>query len=144
MRARKEKSEIPPDKLELYDRLIETNRNIERKGAGLPYTSVNGHMFTFLTASGSMAIRLPQAEREAFIRRYNTALFQAHGVILKEYVAVPDELLKNTGELTRYLGLSFQYAMTLKPKTPRKGKGTGTSPTRKPAGKKRPTRRAKP
>jgi hypothetical protein len=135
MRANREKSEIPPDKLELYDRLIETNRNIERKGAGLPYTSVNGHMFTFLTASGSLAIRLPEREREDFIRTYDTALFEAHGVILKEYVAVPDQLLKNTGELTRYLDLSFQYAMTLKPKAPRKskakakGKRSGTKPS---------------
>jgi hypothetical protein len=122
MRANREKSEIPSDKLELYDALIETNRNIERKGAGLPYTSVNGHMFTFLTASGSMAIRLPEGAREDFIHTYHTALFEAHGVVLKEYVAVPDQLLKNTGELTRYLDLSFQYAMTLKPKTPRKSK----------------------
>ena len=142
MRARKDKSEIPPDKLELYDRLIETNRNVERKGAGLPYTSVNGHMFTFLTESGSMAIRLPQPEREAFIRKYNSALFQAHGAILREYVAVPDDLLKNTGELTQYLDLSFQYAMTLKPKTPTKGataRGKGKRSPRNP-----PSRPAKP
>jgi len=121
MRASREKNEIPPEKLELYDRLIETNRNIERKGVGLPYTSVNGHMFTFLNASGSLAIRLPEREREQFIQRYQTTLFEAHGVILKEYVAVPDSLLRNTGELARYLDLSFQYAMTLKPKAPRKG-----------------------
>jgi hypothetical protein len=141
MRANKEKSEIPPDKLELYDRLIETNRNIERKGAGLPYTSVNGHMFTFLTASGSLAIRLPEREREDFIRTYHTVLFEAHGVILKEYVAVPDQLLKNTGELTRYLDLSFQYAMTLKPKAPKKSKAKakGKRPGAKPS-----SRRPKP
>jgi hypothetical protein len=134
MRASREKNEIPPDKLELYDRLIETNRNIERKGAGLPYTSVNGHMFTFLSESGSLAIRLPEAEREEFIRTHNASLCEAHGVILKEYVAVPDHLLRNTGELTRYLDISFQYAMTLKPKAAKKGearpkgKGRGTKP----------------
>ena len=123
MRANREKSEIPPDKLELYDRLIETNRNIERKGAGLPYTLVNGHMFTFLSASGSLAIRLPEAEREDFLRTHNAKLFEAHGAVLKEYVAVPDQLFRNTGELTRYLDISFRYAMTLKPKAPKKGKG---------------------
>ena len=134
MRTSREKGEIPPDKLELYDRLIETNRNIERKGAGLPYTSVNGHMFTFLSASGSLAIRLSEPEREAFLKKYQTTLFEAHGAILKEYVAVPDELLKNTGELSRYLDLSFQYAMTLKPKTPRKGRATPAR-AKKPPGK---------
>jgi hypothetical protein len=141
MRTKEEKTEIPPDKLELYERLIETNRNIERKGVGLPYTSVNGHMFTFLTASGSLAIRLPQSEREAFIRKYNSALFEAHGVILKEYVAVPDHLLKNTGELARYLDLSFQYAMTLKPKTPKKNASARVKA--KKTGAKPPSRRPK-
>jgi hypothetical protein len=134
MRTNREKSEIPPDKLELYDRLIETNSNVERKGAGLPYTSVNGHMFTFLSASGSLAIRLSETDREAFLRKYRTTLFEAHGAILKEYVAVPDELLKNTGELSQYLDLSLQYAMTLKPKTPKTGKATsarGKKPPRK-------------
>ena len=141
MRTNKEKSEIPSDKLELYDRLIETNRNIERKGVGLPYTSVNGHMFTFLTASGSLAIRLSQPEREAFIRKYHSALFEAHGVTLKEYVAVPDQLLRNTGELSKYLDLSFQYAMTLKPKTPKKS-ASARAKGKKTAAKS-PSRRAK-
>lgn len=39
-------SEIPPDKLALYDKLIATNPEIERKGVTMPYTSVNGHMLT--------------------------------------------------------------------------------------------------
>jgi hypothetical protein len=140
MRASREKNEIPPDKLELYDRLIETNRNIERKGAGLPYTSVNGHMFTFLSESGSLAIRLPEAERAEFIRTYDASLCEVHGVILKEYVAVPDSLLRKTGELTRYLDISFQYAMTLKPKAPKKtkaspnGKGRSTKPSARRSG----------
>jgi hypothetical protein len=78
-------------------------------------------MFTFLSASGALAIRLPQSAREDFIKKYKTALFEAHGSVLKEYVAVPDHLLRNTGELTHYLDLSFTYAMALKPKPQKKG-----------------------
>ena len=39
---------------------------------------------------------------------------------MKEYVAVPDALLKNTKELQKYLEFSYQYAKTLKPKKAKK------------------------
>jgi len=42
MSAKKEKNDIPSDKLALYDELIKTNPAIERKGVRLPYTSFNG------------------------------------------------------------------------------------------------------
>ena len=43
-------------------------------------------------------------------------MFKAYGTIMKEYVAVPDALLKNTKELQKYLELSYEYVKTLKPK----------------------------
>jgi len=57
-------STIPADKLELYERLVATNPEVERKGASVPYTSRNGHMFSYLNASGVMALKLPREERE--------------------------------------------------------------------------------
>ena len=57
---------ISQDVLDLYNRLIATQSDVQRKGASMPYTSVNGHMFSFLTADGHLALRLPAAEREAF------------------------------------------------------------------------------
>ena len=42
---------LPPDKIALYDKLIATNPKIERKGASNPYTSLNGHMFWFLSCT---------------------------------------------------------------------------------------------
>ena len=69
-----QKTEIPAEKLELYDKLIRERPHIERKGVGLPYTSVNGHMFTFLSASGSLALRLPAGRREEFLKEYKTSL----------------------------------------------------------------------
>ncbi len=35
---------------------------------------------------------------------------------MKEYVPVPDSLLKNTNELQKYLAISYEYAKKLKPK----------------------------
>jgi len=121
MSTNKDQNVIPPDKLALYDKLIKTVPGLERKGVKLPYTSVNGHMFTFLSESGFLAIRLPAEERAAFLAKYKTTLFEAHGAIMKEYVAVPEKLLKNTNALKRYLGISYAYAKTLKPKSQKKG-----------------------
>ena len=41
--------------LEFYEHLVATQPAVERKGATMPYTSVNGHMFSFLTKEGSVA-----------------------------------------------------------------------------------------
>ncbi len=99
----------------LYEKLIRTNPRVERKGATMPYTSLNGNMFTMLGKSG-LALRLPEGEREKFLKKYKTHLYTAYGATLKEYVAVPESLLKKTKELKRYFYISYAYARTLKPK----------------------------
>jgi hypothetical protein len=114
------KSSIPADKLELYEKLIATNPKIEQKGATHPYTSLNGNMFTLLNPPGTLAIRLPEKEREKFLKKYNTTLFEAYGAVMREYVTVPDSLLKKTKELQKYLDMSYEYAKTLKPKATKK------------------------
>ena len=110
------KSTPPSTKVDLYEKLIATNPKIERKGAANPYTSVNGHMFTLLHQSSSLAIRLPADKREEFLRKHKTTLFKAYGTVMKEYVAVPDALLKNTKELQKYLEFSYEYVKKLAPK----------------------------
>jgi len=107
---------IPTEKLTLYEKLVATNAEAERKGATMPYTSVNGHMFSFLTKSGAMALRLAPAEREAFLQKYATKLCEQNGVVMKEYVEVPDSLLKKTRELQTYFDLSYAYVASFKPK----------------------------
>ena len=116
----KRKHDIPADKLELYEKLVATNPKIERKGAANPYTSLNGHMFSYLNPSGTLALRLPEAEREKFLKKYKTTLFEAYGAVMKEYVTVPDSLLRNTKELQKYFELSYEYIGTLKPKPSKK------------------------
>ncbi len=64
--------------------------------------------------------RLPEAEREKFPKKYKAQLFVADGAVMKEYVAVPDDLLKKTKELAKYLDLSYEYAKTLMPKPSKK------------------------
>jgi TfoX/Sxy family transcriptional regulator of competence genes len=112
------KKQVNPN-VALYDKLIATIPEIERKGDANPYTSLNGNMFTLLHQS-RLAIRLPEDEREKFLKKYKTTLFEAYGTVMQEYVAVPDTLLENTKELKKYLNLSYEYAKTLKPKPTKK------------------------
>jgi hypothetical protein len=102
--------------LELYEKLVATYPEVERKGKTMPYTSRNGHMFSFLTKEGKLALRLSDQDREAFIEKYGTEPVVQYGAEMKEYVEVPQELLRDTEELKNYFNLSYQYTGTLKPK----------------------------
>jgi TfoX/Sxy family transcriptional regulator of competence genes len=77
-------------------------------------------MFTLLEPSGTLALRLPEVEREKFLKKYETKLHEAYGAVMKEYVSVPDSLFKNTKELQKYLAISYDYTATLKPKPTKK------------------------
>jgi hypothetical protein len=115
------KPDIPAGKLALYEKLIATLPEIERKGAANPYTSLNGHMFSLLLGpKGVMALRLPDDEREKFLKKYKTTLYEAYGAVMKEYVTVSDALLKNTKALEKYLAVSYAHVKTLKPKPSKK------------------------
>jgi hypothetical protein len=106
----------PPDRLHLYEQLVATVPGIERKGRTLPYTSLNGHMVSFLTEGGSLALRLSPADRAEFIARYETSLHEAHGTVMKDYVAVPDELLGDIDALGPWFAAGHAHVATLAPK----------------------------
>ena len=111
---------IPAQRVALYERLVATLPGVERKGASMPYTFVNGNMFSFLAADGSLALRLPEDERETFMKEHETGLVLQHGAVLKDYVRVPDALLSNTRAMKRCFALSYAYVQTLKPKATKK------------------------
>ena len=106
----------PAQELALYERLVKGTPGVERKGATMPYTSRNGHMFSFLDAAGVMALRLPPDLREEFLTHYGTTLAEQHGRTMQEYVVVPSSLLERTDELQAWLARADEWISTLKPK----------------------------
>ena len=52
-------SETPADKLDLYEKVVATLPGVDRKGATVLYTSVNGNMFSYLSKTGTLALLLP-------------------------------------------------------------------------------------
>ncbi|HYM20885.1 MAG TPA: hypothetical protein VEW28_07770, partial [Candidatus Kapabacteria bacterium] len=61
-------------------------------------------------------------EIEKFLKKYKTVQPVQYGVVMKEYVLVPDSLLKKTVELKPYFATSFKYVSSLKPKPTTKSK----------------------
>jgi len=113
------------DKIVLYEKMVATNPKAERKGDTIPYTSLNGNMYSYLSKDSIVALRLPAEERTKFMEKYGAALMTAYGIVQKEYVAVPDNLLTKTNELKPYFDISYKYATSLKPKPTKKAKKKG-------------------
>jgi TfoX/Sxy family transcriptional regulator of competence genes len=108
------------EKLALYEKLVATNPDVPRKGDTMPYTSLNGNMFTLLTKEGTLILRLDPETQAAFIKKYNSKLPVQYGAVMREYVEVPDTLLTKTRELKNYFDLSYAYAQSLKAKPAKK------------------------
>lgn len=110
------------DPSEAYDRVIATVEGVERKGAKMPYTSINGNMSSFLDA-GILGLRLSKADRERFIAEFGTGLHVSQGHVMKEYVTVPADLLADTPRLASWFSASWTYVAALKPKPTRRSAG---------------------
>jgi hypothetical protein len=113
----------PPEKLALYQRLVDSVDGIEsRSNFGSAYTAINGNMYSMISKYGVVGIRLPEPDRAAFLETYAATVFRADPAWppSKEYVAVPDDLLPDTAALTPYLEASYRHALTLRPKATRR------------------------
>jgi len=88
----------------------------QRKLFGYPAAFVNGQMFTGLYR-GNMILRLADTDRAKFIAEYKTKLFEPMpGRPMKEYVLVPQTILKSPTLLTAWVGRALAYAQSLPPK----------------------------
>jgi hypothetical protein len=112
------------DKLLLYEKLVATTAGAELKGNTVPYTSVNGNMFSYLSKDGRLELRLPEAELGTFLKKHKARMCEAYGKVQPEYVEVPDALLAKTSELKKYFEISYAYVSSLKPKPTTKKKKT--------------------
>ena len=111
----------PPEALELYTDAVTASRGESVvKGAKNPYTSRNGHMFSFLDPDDGMALRLSDDLREEFLATFDSGPVIQYGSVMRGYVSIPDELLRSTDELTAWFTKSYDWIGTLEPKPTRK------------------------
>lgn len=116
----KDKNTPPEEFIKIYDDLISKLEDVERKGKTTPYTSLNGHMFSFLSKEGTMGLRLSSEDKEAFIKKFDGKLMEQHGRIMKDFVEVSKSQLKENQLMLDYLYKSYTYVSTLKSKPSKK------------------------
>ena len=99
-----------------YDELVARCKDFERKGKTVPYTSANGYMFSLLNKDAELGIRLSKASQEKFLAKYDSGPLKSHGATMRDYVRIPNDLLKDTETMVKYLNESYKYVMSLPPK----------------------------
>jgi hypothetical protein len=110
----------PASTLERYQSAVELSGNGELKGAKNPYTSRNGHMFSFLAADGTLALHLSDELETEFRSRYESGPVIQHGSTMRGYSSVPPELLDDTESLTEWYDRAWEWIGSLKPKPTKK------------------------
>lgn len=103
-------------KLKIYDKLVEKCPRFERKGKTMPYTSANGYMFSLLNKDGELGIRFSKDVQEKYIKEFKTTLFKSYGSVMRGYILVPENMLKDLDTLASLLNESYDYVMSLEPK----------------------------
>ncbi|MEM9566010.1 MAG: TfoX/Sxy family protein [Actinomycetota bacterium] len=112
----------PPEALARYLALVESSGNSEVKGAKNPYTSRNGHMFSFLDPEGTLALRLSDEATEEFRDRYDSGPVIQYGKTMQGYSSVPADLADDADELLAWYDRSWTWIGTLDPKPTTKKK----------------------
>lgn len=110
-------SKAPPELVATFERIMAGMPMAEsRKMFGYPAAFANGQMFASLFGD-NFILRLPDAEREAFIHKHGTHLFEPMpGQPMREYVVVPPPVLKSGQQLDDWLGKAMAYAQSFPPK----------------------------
>jgi hypothetical protein len=121
--AKDEPSAATAASIPAYDRVIATRPEVERKGAKVPYTSLNGNMSSYLAEDGTLVLRLAMADREAFLAQYRSRLHETYGTVQKEYVDVPADLLEATDGLAPWFAASVRHVGGLRPKPTKRPPG---------------------
>ena len=110
------------EKLKFYDKLVATNNKFERKGKTMPYTSANGYMFSLFNKACEIGIRLSKESQDNFKEKHNTTIYKSYGAVMKDYVLIPEHLYNSFDLLAATLDESYEYVMSLPPKSTTKKK----------------------
>jgi hypothetical protein len=107
----------PKEALDRYREMVVASAgDAQVKGAKNPYTSRNGHMFSFLDSDGTMALRLSKELIEEYGSEYSIEPVIQYGSVMRGYVAIPDDLFEDVARLAGWFDRSYEWIGTLDPK----------------------------
>ena len=104
------------EKLKVYDQLVAKCDRFERKGKTMPYTSANGYMFSLFNKAAEIGIRFSKEVQQKYIEEFNSTIYTSYNAVMKGYVLIPGEMLKDLDNVAKYLNESYDYVMSLEPK----------------------------
>ncbi len=109
-------NETDPKVLAAFELMIAGVKDVERKGAAMPYTSINGNMYAMVSKANAIGVRLDKDDLAAFFAAGATPFEGTPGFINKEYAAVPPKLYSDKAALQGWFRKSHAFAAALKPK----------------------------
>lgn len=112
----KNRSKVSDKIFDQYDKIIEYIPELEMKGKANPYTSYNGHMFSFLGKDEQLCLRLSPEDQAAYEEKHNLGPVMAHGSVMNGYVYISDEMFWDAKKVKPYLLQSFEFVKGLKKK----------------------------
>ncbi len=105
-----------PNVVAAFEAMIAGVPGVERKGAVMPYVSVNGNMYGMVSKAGVIGIRLGKEDLAAFMAAGGQPFEGTPGFINKEYGGVPAAMLGDVRALKAWFRKSHAFASGLKPK----------------------------
>ncbi len=121
----------PPAALERYTAVVVRGGDTV-KGAKNPYTSRNGHMFSFLAPDGVLALHLSSELEQEFRAANDSGPIEQYGRTMRGYSTVPADLLADPEACSRWYDRAWDWIGTLEPKpTTKPAKKTSRKATRK-------------
>ena len=116
----KKKPDAPEERVELYDKVIATVPDQKRKGAASAYTSLNGHMFSFVDKSGDFAFRYSEKRKKELIEELDGKESIQYNSVMRGYVVFPDDVMGDFDKLVELFRESHEYIASLPPKPTKK------------------------
>ena len=110
------------EKLEHYKQVVEEHPDAKLKGAKSDYTSKNGHMFSFLSGEGIMALRFGKDEQKELMEEFGTDFVIQYNSVMHGYVDVPDDVVSDPKAFSSLFQRSYEYISSLEPKPTTKKK----------------------
>jgi TfoX/Sxy family transcriptional regulator of competence genes len=106
----------PPELVDLFAAVLPGPPVTGRRVFGYPAGFVNGNMFMSLFQD-EMILRLPENRRQELVKTRGAKPFEPMpGRPMKEYVSLPNSMMKDRKELGVWVAKALEYGTSLKPK----------------------------
>lgn len=107
------------ENLERYKKLLDKH-GIECKGKKMPYTSLNGHMYTFHDKEGCVSFRFDEPYLKWFLEEFDAKRSIQYNSVMRGYAIIPQHILEDEEELDKHFKASMKFIQSLPPKVTKK------------------------